>query len=109
MSTCRHIGVVDEHQLNLAQIFSLNLLEIGVESIGSIEFVLQHLAARQCDGSTICGVAGVGNQYLVAFVEERHTDVHNALLGAEQRKNLTLGVQFYVIPLLVPISISLTK
>ena len=109
MCTRGHIGVVYKHKLYTAQILLLNLLEVGVEAISGVEAVLHNLTTRESYRCTVGGVARVGNQNLVTLIEECHADVHDTLLRAKQGQYLGLGVEFHVIPLLIPVSVCLTQ
>ena len=105
----RHVGIVDEHHLHALDTGAFDRLEIGVEVRLLIQRVGEHHAARKPHGSRIGRISGVGNQYLVAGVEECHADVHQALLRAQQRQNFGVVVQFGAVPLGIPVGESLAQ
>ena len=105
----RHVGVVDEHHLHTVQPGLFDGVEVGVEVGLLVQRIGEHFAARQTHGRRVGGVAGVRDEDFVALIEERHADVHDTLLRADQRQHLRLEVQLGAVPFLVPVGKSLAQ
>ena len=105
----RHVGIVDEHHLHTVQSGLLDRLEIGQEVRLFVQRVGDHFAAGEFYRSAVSGVAGIGYEHLVALVEERHADVHQALFRTDQGVDLRLPVEIHAVELLVPVSESLAQ
>ena len=86
--TRRHIGIVHQHHLHALQTGSLDSLEIGQETRLLVQRVGNHHTTRQLNRCAISGITRIGNQHLIAHIEEGLADVHQALLRAEQRQHL---------------------
>ena len=107
--TRRHIGIVHQHHLHALQTGSLDSLEIGQETRLLVQRVGNHHTTRQLNRCAISGIARVGNQHLIAHIEEGLADVHQALLRAEQRQYLRAEIYLDIVVTLVPIGKRLTQ
>ena len=105
----RHVGVVDQHHLDAVETGTFDGLEVGIEVGLLVERIGKHLTARKAYGGRIGGIARVGDQHLVARIEERHADVHDTLLRTDEGQNLGVVVELHAVPLLVPVGKSLAQ
>ncbi len=105
----RHVGVVDKHHLHAFQPGALDRFKVRIEIRLLVECVSDHLSARQTHGRRVGRVAGIGHQHLVARIQERHADVHDALFRADQRQHLRVVVQFGAVPLPIPVGKGLAQ
>ena len=97
-----HLGVVHNHHLHTAQVPTLHLLKVGQPTLFGREGVGQGLSTGEGYGRAIGGVAGVGDEHLLALAHKGHTEVHKSLLGAYERQHLGVHIEFHTIVLLVP-------
>ena len=93
-----HIGIVCPHQLHAAEVHPLQLPEVGLPTVGLVEVVVHHLGAEKLAQRGVSGIAGIGYQHLIAWIDKRQRDVENAFLAANERKDLGLRVKLYAIP-----------
>ena len=68
-----------------------------------VERVGDHDAAGEFHACGVGRVSGVGDEDLVAGIEEGHADVHDTLLGADQGIYFGLEVEVDVIPFFIPV------
>ena len=107
--TSRHIGIVDEHHLHALQAGSLDSVEIGKEAGLLVQRVGHHHTTRQLNCCAVSGITRIGNQHLIANIEESLADVHQTLFRAEQRQHLRTEIYIDIVVTLVPISKCLTQ
>ena len=107
--TRRHIGIVHQHHLDALQTCRLDSLEIGQETGLLVQRIGNHHTTRQLNCRAISGITGIGNQHLVAHIEEGLADVHQTLFRAKQRQYLRLEIYIDIVVALVPISERLTQ
>ena len=105
----RHVGIIDQHHLHAVESRPFDGLEVRIEIRLLVERIGQHLASGQPHGGRIGRITRVGDQHLVARIEERHADMHDALLRTDQRQHLRIVVQLGAVPLPIPVGKSLAQ
>ena len=88
----RVVGVVEEHQARLRRGIRRHGAEVGGEAQLGQQRQQLRLRPGEHRPAGVDGVAGVGGERDVAGVEEGEAEVVDALLGADRRDHLALGV-----------------
>src|SRR5690606_9873738 len=109
LGTRGHVWVIDPHHLDLGQVFFLDFGQIGQPVVCLAKFVRYYRGATNPYGTTICRIAGIGYQYLVACFQVSHTDVHNTLFGTNEWQHLIVGIQGNAVITLIPVRHSLAQ
>ena len=104
-----HIGVVGPHQLHAAQVHLLQFVEVGHPAVLLLQVVVHHFRSQYLAQRGVGGITGIGNQHLLAGIDEGERDVQDAFFGADERLYLRAGVEVHVVPLLVPAGKTLTQ
>ena len=99
----RHIGIIGPHQLDARQVHLLQGLEIGLPAESLFQLIRNDFGLDQLADRRVGRITRIGHQYAIARIQESERDVKDSLLGADQRLDLALGIQFHLIPGLVPV------
>ena len=101
IASCRHIGIVGPHQLDMTQVHLLQGFEVGLPSIVLSEIIISYLGTQNLIDGSIGGIARIRNQHLVARIAESQGNVQDTFLAAYQRLYLCSPIEVYIVPSLI--------
>ena len=105
----RVVGVVEEHQARLRRGVRRHGAEVGDEAQLGQQRQQLRLRAGEDRPAGVDGVAGVGGKRDATGVEEGEAEVVDALLGADRRDHLALGVDLHLEAAVVELGEGLAK
>ena len=108
-ATCRHVGIVGPHQLDAREVHLLQLIEVGLPAVVLAQVIVHNLGTQNLAERRVCGIARIRHQDAVARIDEGQRRVQDALLGADERQHLALGIEVDVVPALVETSHGLAQ
>ena len=88
----RVVRIVEEHEARFRERHRIDRIEVGHEAKRRVERQDDRLGAGEDRAARVDGIAGIRCERDVAGVEEREAEVVDALLGADRRDDLGLGV-----------------
>ncbi len=77
---------VDPHDFHPAQIALAQGVHVDTPVRFFVELVVAKTSPRKSCHRRVRRIPGIGHQHFIAFVEERHGDVHDAFLGSDEWK-----------------------
>ena len=98
----RHVGIVGPHDFHAAQVHLLQCVEVRLPLPVLPQVVGDDFAAEQAVERGVGGVSGVGNEYLVARIDQCEGDMEDAFLRTDERLDFGVRIEFHIIEPSVP-------
>ena len=89
----RHVGIVAPEEFHSFEVHVLQFLKVRLPVVLGSEIIVHHLAAEEAGERGVGRIAGIRDEHLLAGIDEGEGGVENALFGADERLDFSLGVQ----------------
>ena len=71
VAACRHVRIVGPHELHVGEVHLFQLVKVGLPTVVFAQVIIDDLCTENLAQRCVGGVAGVGHQHFLAWVDKR--------------------------------------